>query len=92
MIYNRSETQVRINTSGIPVCVTSLLSLPVIIKPHLSHVIYGELTNMLSVIKNSIYVPEIVFESSSFTGNGKIARLEDNRVRLGDKQKVGNAV
>jgi hypothetical protein len=59
MIYNRSETQVRINTSGIPVCVTSLLSLPVIIKPHLSHVIYGDLTYMLSVIKNSIYVPEM---------------------------------
>ena len=47
---------------------------------------------MLSVIKNSIYGARDVFESSSFTGNRKIERLEDNRVRLGDKQKVGNAV
>jgi hypothetical protein len=47
----------------------------------------------LSVIKNSIYgAARDAFESSSFTGHRKIERLEDNRVRLGDKQKVGNAV
>jgi hypothetical protein len=46
---------------------------------------------MLSVIKNSIYGTRYAFESSCFTGHRKIERLEDIRVRLGDKQKVGNA-